>query len=124
MTKEKMEVAKDSEMWNMCGGDLNKVSARTAFDARRAGDKAGAEVVDKYIDYLVCGLVNMINIFQPEVFIIGGGVSNEKQFLLDLLRPLVDAEDFAKDAAKRTRLVTATCGNDAGIIGAAMNSIN
>ena len=104
--------------------ESRKLNARVAFDAYRAGDAAAKRVIDKYIGYLASGIASLINIFQPEVFIIGGGVSNEKQFLLDLLRPLVDAEDFAKDAAKRTRLVIATCGNDAGIIGAAMNSIN
>ena len=104
--------------------ESRKLNARVAFDAYRAGDAAAKRVIDKYIGYLASGIASLINIFRPEVFIIGGGVSNEKQFLLDLLRPLVDAEDFAKDAAKRTRLVTATCGNDAGIIGAAMNGIN
>jgi len=63
----------------------------------------------------------MINVFQPDVFIIGGGVSGEKQFLIDLLQPKIDAEEFARNAEKRTRICTATCGNDAGIIGAALS---
>ena len=91
------------------------------FDAYRAGDAAAKRVIETYIGYLASGIASLINIFQPEVFIIGGGVSNEKQFLLDLLLPRIDAEDFAKNAKKRTRVVIATCGNDAGIIGAAMN---
>ena len=49
-----------------------KVSARTAFNAMRAGDKAGKEVVDKYIKYLACGITNTINIFQPDILCIGG----------------------------------------------------
>ena len=119
MTKEKMEVAKDSEMWNMCGGDLNKVSARTAFDARRAGDKAGAEVVDKYIDYLVCGLVNMINIFQPEIITIGGGISNERDYLINLINERVEKEQYTRDNTKKTKIMIAQLRNDAGIVGAA-----
>ena len=86
-----------------------------------AGDAAAKRVIETYIGYLASGIASLINIFQPEVFIIGGGVSNEKQFLLDLLLPRIDAEDFAKNAKKRTRIVIATCGNDAGIIGAARN---
>ncbi len=96
-----------------------KINARTAFDAFKAGDAAAARVIEKYIDGLANGIVSLINIFQPDVFIIGGGVSGEKQFLIDLLQPKVDAEDFAHTAKKRTRLCTAACGNDAGIIGAA-----
>ena len=45
--------------------------------------------------------------------------TGEKQFLIDLLQSKVDEEDFARTAKKRTRLCTALCGNDAGIIGAA-----
>lgn len=102
--------------------ESRKINARVAFDAYKAGDAAAGRVIEKYINYLASGIASLINIFQPEVLIIGGGVSNERQFLLDLLRPLVDAEDFAKDAANRTRLAIATCGNDAGIIGASMNA--
>lgn len=97
----------------------SKISARTSFDAYKAGDAAAARVIDKYITYLANGISSLINIFQPDVFIIGGGISGEKQFLIDLLQPKVDEEDFARNAKKRTRLCTAICGNDAGIIGAA-----
>ena len=99
--------------------ESSKISARTAFDAYKKGDAAAARVIEKYIDGLANGISSLINIFQPDVFIIGGGVSGEKQFLIDLLQPKVDAEDFARGAKKRTRLCTAECGNDAGIIGAA-----
>ncbi len=101
--------------------ESSKISARTAFDAFRAGDKAAARVIERYTNALANGIVSLINIFQPDVFIIGGGVSGEKQFLIDLLQPKVDAEDFAHGTKKRARLCTATCGNDAGIIGAALN---
>ncbi|MBQ5390609.1 MAG: ROK family protein [Clostridia bacterium] len=101
--------------------EMRADSARTPFDAFRAGDKAAARVIERYTTALANGIVSLINIFQPDVFIIGGGISGEKQFLIDLLQPKVDAEDFARDAKKRTRLCTATCGNDAGIIGAALN---
>lgn len=97
-----------------------KISARTSFDAFKAGDKAAARVIEKYTDALASGIISLINIFQPDVFIIGGGISGEGQFLIDLLQPKIDAEEFSRDAKKRTRLCTATCGNDAGIIGAAL----
>lgn len=99
--------------------ESSKVNARTSFDAFKKGDKAAARVIEKYTDYLANGISSLINIFQPDVFIIGGGISGEGKFLTDLLQPKIDKEDFARTAKKRTHICTATCGNDAGIIGAA-----
>ncbi len=97
----------------------NKVSARTAFDAMRGGDKYGKALVDEYIENLAVGVTNMINIFQPEVISIGGGVSNEKDYLTKPLAAIVDSEQYTRGNAKKTRVVVATLGNDAGIVGAA-----
>ncbi len=97
-----------------------KVSGRTAFDCMRAGDEAAAEVVDSYVKYLACGLTNIINIFQPEVLSIGGGISNEKDNLLNPLLPLIRKEVYGSGIVKETDIRIATLGNDAGIIGAAL----
>lgn len=97
-----------------------KVSGRTAFEAMRLGDDAGREVVEKYVSYLACGLANIINIFQPEILSVGGGVSNEGQFLLDLLLPLVRSEQYGKGFVELTDIRIAKLGNDAGIVGAAL----
>ncbi len=118
MTKEAMEEDKDSIMWEMQQKD-GKVSARTAFNAMRAGDKAGKEVVDKYIKYLALGITNTINIFQPDILCIGGGVCNEGDPLLLPLKELVAKEVYTRNSAKNTEIVIASLGNDAGIIGAA-----
>ena len=104
--------------------DIEKVNAKTAFDGQKQGDKVASDVVNTYIEYLACGLVNLINIFQPEVVCLGGGVSNERQYLLDLLQPHIDREDFARNARERTKIVIAKFRNDAGIIGAAMVGVN
>ena len=82
-------------------------------------DKAGKEVVDKYIKYLACGITNTINIFQPDILCIGGGVCNEGDPLLLPLKELVAKEVYTKNSAKNTEIVIAKLGNDAGIIGAA-----
>ena len=100
-----------------------KVSGRTAFDAKRAGDEAGAEVVAKYVHYLAQGLSNIINIFQPEVLSIGGGVSGEGAYLLDMLIPLVRNEVYGQGIVKGTDIRIAALGNDAGIIGGAVLGI-
>ena len=118
MTKEAMLEDKGSIMWQMNEED-GKVSARTAFNAMRAGDRAGKAVVDKYIKYLACGITNTINIFQPDILCIGGGVCNEGDPLLLPLKELVAKEVYTKNSAKNTEIVIAKLGNDAGIIGAA-----
>ncbi|WP_028505209.1 ROK family glucokinase [Ruminococcus sp. FC2018] len=118
MTKEAMLEDKASIMWQMNEED-GKVSARTAFNAMRAGDRAGKAVVDKYIRYLACGITNTINIFQPDILCIGGGVCNEGDPLLLPLKELVAKEVYTKNSAKNTEIVIAKLGNDAGIIGAA-----
>ena len=118
MTKEKMAACPDSKMHERAKKD-GKVSGRTAFDMSREGDKAAQEVVDTYIAYLACGIGNLINIFQPEILVIGGGISGEKENLLAPLRPLMLTESYGGGLVKATELKIAELGNDAGIIGAA-----
>ncbi len=120
MTKEEMELSKDSSMWQMVNGDITKVSGRTAFNAAKEGDAAGQKVVDKYIKYLACGIANMINIFDPEVLCIGGGVCNEGDNLLIPLEKEIWQQVFGADTKSEfTKIKIAKLGNDAGIIGAA-----
>jgi glucokinase len=100
-------------------GDLSKIDAKTAFDASRKGDPTGRAVVEKYIEYLAEGIVNLINIFAPEVVVIGGGISKEGEYLLAPLRKIVKANVYFK-GKPQTQIKVAEMGNDAGIIGAAM----
>ncbi|MBO4356251.1 MAG: ROK family protein [Clostridia bacterium] len=120
MTKEKMLSDRNTVMWKMCDNNIDKVSGRTAFNAmKHYKDKAATEVCDRYISYLACGIANIMNIFQPEVISIGGGVSNEGDPLFVPLREKAYKEDYAKNSANHPKIVRATLGNDAGIIGAA-----
>ena len=96
-----------------------KVSARTAFNAMRKGDVYAKQIVDDYIGYLAIGLTNMINIFQPHVLALGGGVCNEKEYLTVPLEKIISREQYTRNNPNKTKIVTATLGNDAGIIGAA-----
>ncbi len=118
-TKEKMLEHKDSKMWDLVSGDIERVNGRTSFDAMRDGDKWGEEVVNDYARYVAVGIVNIINIFQPEVICVGGGISKEGETLLSRIRPYLK-ERFSKNDDKQTELKIAELGNDAGIIGAAM----
>lgn len=119
MTKEKMLEHPESVMWQLCGS-VDKISGKTAFYAMRTyNDEAAKEVCDMYISYLATGVTNIINVFQPEVISIGGGVCNEGEPLFAPLREAAFKDDFARNSAKHPKIVRATLGNDAGIIGGA-----
>ena len=127
MTYEKLEECKKSGretlMTDIVARKGGKVSGRTAFQAAESGDGAALEVVDVYIRYLATGIVNMINIFQPEVLSIGGGISGEGQKLIDMMSDLIREDQYGTDFVSNTKVCIAELGNDAGIIGAAFLGI-
>ena len=119
-TKRAMENDRASKMWELTGG-IENAGGRTAFEAARMGDATAQAVVEQYLDYLADCLANFVNIFQPEVISLGGGVSHEKdESLLLPLRERISTMCFGREAQRHTKLVKATLGNDAGIIGAAL----
>ena len=117
-TRRAMVNHPESKMWEIAG-DLDKVDGRTAFDGMRAEDAVASQVVDTYIQHIACGLINVINIFQPEVLCIGGGIYKEGETLMKPLREHIERERYSKYSTHQTRLCVAQLGNDAGIIGAA-----
>ena len=119
MTKEVMYDYPDSLMHEIAS-NYGKVNGRVAFDAMRKDDIAGIVTVDRYIRYLAEGVTNIINTFQPDVFCIGGGLSNEKDYLLDPLKKLVARNVYTRNSVKNTDIRIAELGGDAGLIGAAL----
>ncbi len=118
-TKAAMEADRDSLMWKQVCGDINKVDGRVCFEAAKQGDAAAQAVVNQYVKYLACGLSNVINIFQPDILCVGGGVCNQGENLLAPVRKLIEEERYSKYSVKQTKLCVAQLGNDAGIVGAA-----
>ena len=114
MTKEALVAHPESAM-----KDEERITGRTAFNYMRAGDETAKQVVDDYIRYLAAGITNTINIFQPDVLCIGGGVCNEGDPLLLPMKEIVKKEVYTRNSPKNTEIVIAKLGNDAGIIGAA-----
>lgn len=109
----------DSIIHKLCGGNLDNIDARTAFDAARLGDKTGMEVVDNYIGILAEALANVVSIFQPEIIVIGGGVSKEGDNLLIPLKEKMRGKTYGNEGLPAVPIVAAKMGNDAGIVGAA-----
>lgn len=118
-TREAMEAHPDSGLWKVAP-TLAQVNGKTPFDAAQAGDTVAQAVLDEYMEDLGCGLANLINLLQPEVLCIGGGICAQGENLLAPLRAVLDREEFTKDSSRRTKVCVAQLGNDAGIVGAAM----
>ncbi len=118
-TRQAMRRYPKSLMWELCEGDIDKVSGITAFNAMRGGDIVGGMVVHRYVEYVAVGVANIINTFQPEILCIGGGISKEGDTLINPIEELVMGDNYARFIKENTVIKTAALGNDAGIIGAA-----
>ena len=121
LTAEALAAHPDSILAQVVAENEGRVSGQSAFIAARRGDPVGQQVCDEYVDYLACGVVNVVNIFQPDTLAIGGGVSNEaEEQLLLPVRQRVARESIPCGRNRRTRIVKAELGNRAGLIGAAL----
>lgn len=122
--REMMQKKTKSLMWSLCRGDLAQVNGKLVFDAVRQGDKAAAKVVEDFAEYLSEGIANIINILQPDLLCIGGGISKSGDILLPVLEELVRSKIYSRDSTENTKLVAAKLDNDAGIVGAAKLRLN
>ena len=110
----KRRLAEDGEASVLREGEI---SAKTVFDAVKAGDKVAIEIAERFGDYLGRGLAAVACVVNPEAFVIGGGVSKAGDILLSFVEPAFKKYVFYPCAGVQFKL--ATLGNDAGIFGAA-----
>lgn len=96
----------------------DKLTAETVYNAGMAGDELALEVFRRMGVYLGIGLANLINIINPEMIVIGGGVANGWNLFEKHMRQQVAERAFPLLAA-RVKIVRAECGDDAGLLGAA-----
>ena len=120
MTRESLAQNHKSIMTRIAA-ESGGINGRTAFDGMRLHDETAIDVVDKYISYLSDGIASLINIFRPDVIVLGGGISNEGDFLLNPIREYLKRNVFCPSIPFST-IKTAQLGSDAGIIGAALLS--
>ena len=116
-TKEAMEQNPDSMMVKWAE-EHGKVNGRTAFECAKAGDAAAIAVRDRYIEYVAEGICSIVNVLQPEILSIGGGISREGDTLLNPIKEYFAVNDYNKHM-KKTDLRIARLFGDAGIVGAA-----
>ncbi len=121
MTKEACSIqqAPNYLLYQSIDGDLSKITGKTAFDAAQQGCPLAKSVIDMYIDYLGCGITNIVNVFQPEILCIGGGISRQGDYIIEPVKRIVEQNRYTKHNNKQTVICAAELGNDAGIIGAA-----
>ncbi len=115
-TREAMSEHRESKMWETY--TLETVSGKTPFDYMDT-DVTAKNVVDKYIKHLACGIINIVNIFRPQVVMLGGGVSEQGERLTIPVQEYLDNEIFAGMTYAPVKVVKATLGNKAGVFGAA-----
>lgn len=121
LTQRFMDENPDSILHQVVEENNGHVSGQSAFIAARRGCPVGQQVCDQYIEYLAEGITNLVNIYQPDTLAIGGGVSNEEDSQLLLpVRRLVEERSLPCAKEKRTRIVKAELGTQAGLIGAAL----
>lgn len=94
-----------------------EVSAKAVFDAVKKNDALAIEIAEQFGDYLGKGLAVIAGVVNPEIFVIGGGVSKAGEVLFEYIRPSFDKTVF--HGCRNTKFALATLGNDAGIYGAA-----
>ncbi|MCR5506127.1 MAG: ROK family protein [Bacilli bacterium] len=93
--------------------------ARAVFSAEKLGDPIAKELVDNYVKYLCEGLLNYCNIFRPNVIVLSGGIANEGENLLKRVRAYMKKHNYGMKNTPEVEIKLATCGYDAGKIGAA-----
>lgn len=94
-----------------------KVSGKTSFLAAKAGDKYGKIVVSKYLKYVSEGILNFVNVFRPEVVLIGGGISNEGDELMRRIEQYVNRYSYGSELKPIVKVKKAMLKNDAGVYG-------
>lgn len=119
MAREAVAKHPDSLIMSLCGGDPSLINAKMVFDAAREGDEQGLKVFRRYARYLGQAIATIVNFFDPEVIVLGGGVSKAGKFLLDAVREEAPKYCIFK-SMPISRIELAKLGPDAGIIGAAM----
>ena len=121
MARELLVRHPESSMMEACEGDLKKITARHVIDAAREGDPTAVKVYRRFIQALGQTIANVVNILDPEIVVLGGGVAKSGAFLLDAVRAEVPKYILYKELPY-AHIELARLGADAGIIGAAMLS--
>ena len=101
----------------LVNGDVSKIDAKVVFEAAKQGDELAKELISQLAYYFGVGLANLVNIFNPELILIGGGVAKMGDLLLQPAIKVVKKRAFATSAAT-VKIKPALLGDDSGVLGA------
>ena len=118
--REAMAAHKESKLWVLAENEEANVNGKVILAAYDAGDETAVQVVNTYVHYLCVGVTSIINIFQPEVLCLGGGISRRSDVLVEPIRAFNAAHGYGRSCPKQPRIMSAELFGDAGIIGAAL----
>ncbi len=116
--RRRIKQGEPSILADLVGGNIDTISGKEVGDAAEKGDALALDVIRHAATYLGIGMVNLVNIFNPEMIVVGGGVSSLGELLLAPARRLVQERAFPV-SARAVKIVLAKLGNEAGILGAA-----
>lgn len=119
MGREAMAQNPESALHAACGGDPELLDARMVINCAKAGDATAETVFRQYVKHMCLALDTVIAFLDPEMIILGGGVSKAGDYLLDAIREALPAYVLFK-TLPYARVEIAKLGADAGMIGAAM----
>jgi glucokinase len=108
-----------SILTEMVEGKIENITAELVGMAAQGGDSLALEVISQAATYLGVGMVNLVNLFNPEMIIVGGGVMQMADLLLEPARQVVKERAFSL-AAQAVRIVPTQLGDDAAVLGAAV----
>jgi glucokinase len=108
----------ESSLHDMVKGEIETVTAEQVGDAAQDGDALALDIISRAAYYLGIGMINMVNIFNPEMIVLGGGMAELDELFIEPGRRMVNERAFPI-SAQSVRIVTAELGNDAGVYGAA-----
>lgn len=114
-TKKAMQDNPNSKMWSKY--NLSTVSGKTVFEFKD-NDKTAKQVFDNYIKNLGTIITNLYTLLEPELIVIGGGISKQGENLTKPLEDFVNKNIFIKNIGMKAKVVPAKLLNDAGILGA------
>jgi len=108
-----------SSLTEIVEGKIENITAEKVSIAAQGGDSLASEVISSTAFYLGVGMVNLVNIFNPEMIIVGGGMAKMGDLLLNPAKQIVRERAF-QSSAQAVRIVPAQLGDDAGVLGAAV----
>ncbi|MBC2851332.1 ROK family protein [Cetobacterium sp. 8H] len=121
-TLSRLQINKNNSLYKRIDGDLNKLEAKYVFDEAKNGDKFSLDIVDYVSEYLAMGIGNILNVINPEIVILSGGVALAGDILLDKVKEKLP--NYALEiTVEKLKIRIGELGNDAGIKGASALTI-